>query len=63
VRAALADPEVTSVVAAALVTNRASWRVMEKVGMTHVRDFAIACFADPVVMYAICREGCSPPGV
>jgi hypothetical protein len=26
-----------------------------------VRDFAIPGFADPLVMYAICREGCSPP--
>jgi RimJ/RimL family protein N-acetyltransferase len=63
VRLALADPEVTCVVAAALVTNRASWRVMEKVGMTHVRDFAIPGFADLSVMYAICRDGCRPPGV
>lgn len=63
VRLALADPEVTAVVSAALVTNRASWRVMEKVGMTHVRDFAIAGFSDPIVMYAICRAGCAPPGV
>ena len=62
VKLALADPEVTAVVAAALVTNRASWRVMEKVGMAHVRDFAIAGFADPLVMYAICRAGGSPPG-
>ncbi len=63
VRLALADPEVTCVVAAALITNRASWRVMEKVGMTHVRDFAIPGYADPRVMYAACRDGCNPPGV
>jgi RimJ/RimL family protein N-acetyltransferase len=63
VRLALTDPEVTGVVAAALVTNRASWRVMEKIGMTHVRDFALAGYADPVVMYALYRDGCSPPGV
>jgi len=62
VRAALAAPDVTAVVAAALVTNRGSWRVMEKVGMTHVRNFAIAGYADPLVMYAICRAGCRPPG-
>jgi len=61
VRLALADSEVTGVVAMALVTNRASWRVMEKVGMTYVRDFTIAGFADPLVMYALCREGCRPP--
>jgi RimJ/RimL family protein N-acetyltransferase len=58
----LADPEVTAVVAAALVTNRASWRVMEKIGMVHVRDFTIPGFDDPQVMYAVCREGCYPPG-
>jgi RimJ/RimL family protein N-acetyltransferase len=62
-RLALADPEVTCVVSAALVTNRASWRVMEKIGMKHVRGFAISGFADPLVMYALCRDGCLPPGV
>src|SRR5262249_12726602 len=46
VRLALADPEVTDVVAAALVTNRASWRVMEKLGMARVREFAIPGFDD-----------------
>jgi RimJ/RimL family protein N-acetyltransferase len=59
---ALADPDVSSVVAAALVTNRASWRVMEKVGLVHVRNFAIAGFADPLVMYAVWRAGGGPPG-
>lgn len=62
IRLALADPEVTAVVAAALATNRASWRVMQKVGMAHVRDFTIPGFDDPLVMYATCRAGCSPPG-
>jgi RimJ/RimL family protein N-acetyltransferase len=62
VRTALANPEITAVVAAALVTNRASWRVMEKIGMTRVRDFTIAGFDDPLVMYAICRAGCCLPG-
>jgi RimJ/RimL family protein N-acetyltransferase len=52
VRLALADPEVTAVVAAALATNRASRRVMEKVGMARVREFAIPGFADPCVAYA-----------
>lgn len=61
VRLALADPTVTSVVAAALVTNRGSTRVMEKVGMARVREFAIPGFADPSVMYALCRDGCAPP--
>jgi RimJ/RimL family protein N-acetyltransferase len=62
VAGALADPDVTAVVAAALGTNRASWRVMEKIGMHHVRNFSIAGFDDPLVMYAICRAGCFPPG-
>ena len=64
VRHALALPAVTCVVAAALVPNRASWRVMEKIGMSRVREFALpadAGFTDPMVTYALCREGCSPP--
>lgn len=59
---ALADPEVTCVVAAALAPNRASWRVMEKLGMSRVREFAIPGLDVPSVMYAVCREGCRPPG-
>jgi RimJ/RimL family protein N-acetyltransferase len=61
VRLALADPVVTCVVAAALVPNRGSTRVMEKVGMACVREFAIPGFGDPAVMYAICRGGHAPP--
>lgn len=59
---ALADPEVTAVVAAALVTNRGSWRVMEKLGMTHVRDFTTPDLADPLVVYALGRAGQNPSG-
>lgn len=55
VSAALADPSVTAVVATALVTNRGSWRVMEKLGMTHTRDVALAGYADPLVVYEIGR--------
>jgi RimJ/RimL family protein N-acetyltransferase len=62
VKSALADPAVTAVVSVALVTNRGSWRVMEKVGMTHVRDFSVADFADPFVVYEVCRAGEKPPG-
>jgi RimJ/RimL family protein N-acetyltransferase len=61
VRRALNEPAATCVVAAALVTNRASTRVMEKAGLRYVRDFAIPGFADPSVMYAACRDGWSPP--
>jgi [ribosomal protein S5]-alanine N-acetyltransferase len=57
VKMALDDPEVTSVVACELVPNRASTRVMEKVGMSRVREFALLGFTEPIVMYAVCREG------
>jgi RimJ/RimL family protein N-acetyltransferase len=60
VRAAFADPAVTSIVAAALVPNRASTRVMEKIGMTRVREFTIAGLDDVLVTYAIARECASP---
>jgi [ribosomal protein S5]-alanine N-acetyltransferase len=59
---ALSYPEVTAVVAAALVTNRGSWRVMEKIGMTRVREFPITGYDDPLVTYAIGRAGEKPPG-
>jgi RimJ/RimL family protein N-acetyltransferase len=61
VRLAFTDSKVTSVVSAALVPNRASTRVMEKIGMTRIREFAIPGYDDLSVMYALCREGCSPP--
>lgn len=61
VRLAFEDPEVTALVASALVTNRASTRVMEKIGMTRIREFAIPGYDDPSVMYALCRAGCAPP--
>jgi RimJ/RimL family protein N-acetyltransferase len=61
VRRALAEPSITCIVAAALVANRGSTRVMEKIGLVRVREFAIPGYDDPSVMYALCREGCSPP--
>jgi RimJ/RimL family protein N-acetyltransferase len=57
VRAAHNTPDVTGVVAAALVTNRASWRIMEKVGMSRAREFAVSGFDDPLVTYAVYRAG------
>jgi RimJ/RimL family protein N-acetyltransferase len=60
VRLALSDPEVTAVVAAALVANRGSTRVMEKAGLTRVREFAMAD-RGTAVMYAVCPPGCEPP--
>ena len=63
VRLSLADPAVTCVVATALVTNRGSTRVMKKVGMARVRECLLppeTGFTDPLVIYARCRDGCSP---
>lgn len=59
---AFSQPEVTAVVAAALVTNRGSWRVMEKIGMKRVREFPIAGYDDPLVTYALDRAAHSSPG-
>jgi [ribosomal protein S5]-alanine N-acetyltransferase len=61
VRITLADPTATCIVSAALVPNRGSTRVMEKAGLRRIREFTIPGYADPLVMYAACREGCSPP--
>jgi RimJ/RimL family protein N-acetyltransferase len=61
VRIALDDGEVTSVVAHALVSNRASIRVMEKAGLAFVREFPVDGFTEPAALYAACRVGCSPP--
>jgi RimJ/RimL family protein N-acetyltransferase len=44
----LADPAVPRVVACALVTNGASCRVLEKVGLTRVRALVLPGFDDPV---------------
>jgi RimJ/RimL family protein N-acetyltransferase len=61
VQLGLADPDVTGVVAAALLPNRASTRVMEKCGLAWVRQFAVPGFDDPLVVYARCKAGCAPP--
>ncbi|HEV3439400.1 MAG TPA: GNAT family N-acetyltransferase [Gemmata sp.] len=60
VRLALDDPAVTCVVSYALIPNRGSTRVMEKAGLSRVREFTLSTYTDPGVMYAACREGCSP---
>jgi RimJ/RimL family protein N-acetyltransferase len=62
VQCTLVDPAVTCVVAAALISNRASTRVMEKIGMTRVREFAMPGFAESGVTFALWRAGCIPPG-
>jgi ribosomal-protein-alanine N-acetyltransferase len=59
VRLTLDDPTVTCVVAYALIPNRGSTRVMEKVGMSRVREFTLPGFTEPGVIYALCREGCT----
>jgi len=59
VRLAFTDPSVTAVVAVALTPNRASTRVMEKVGMSRVREFTIPGFDHPSVIYAVSRESSS----
>lgn len=59
VRRGLADPDTTAVVAVALVTNRASCRVLEKVGLSYERAVALPGFADPGAVYA--ARNCSRP--
>jgi [ribosomal protein S5]-alanine N-acetyltransferase len=59
VRLAFTDPSVTAVVATALAPNRASTRVMEKVGMSRVREFTIPGFDYPAVIYAVSRDSSS----
>ncbi len=61
VRLTLADPTMTCVVSAALVPNRGSTRVMEKAGLSFVREFRIPGFDDPLAMFATCRDGCAVP--
>ena len=54
---AFAEPTVTGVVACALVANRGSTRVMEKVGLTRVREIELPGHG-PAVTYARSR---TPP--
>ena len=51
VRDGLADPEVTRIVAVALVTNGASCRVLEKVGLVRTRTVALPGFDDPAAVF------------
>lgn len=50
------DPEVTAVVAVALVSNRGSTRVMEKVGLAFEREVPLPGFADAGAVYAARRR-------
>jgi ribosomal-protein-alanine N-acetyltransferase len=54
VRKALTELDAAQVVSVALVDNVASWRVMEKVGMTRVGTFEIPEYG-PAVKYALRR--------
>ncbi|MBY0459809.1 MAG: GNAT family N-acetyltransferase [Gemmataceae bacterium] len=54
-RRGLCDPDVTAVVAVAVVTNRASVRVMEKVGLSFEREIALPGYDAPGVVYALRR--------
>jgi [ribosomal protein S5]-alanine N-acetyltransferase len=56
VRRAFADPDVVRVVATALVSNVASTRVMEKVGMKKEKLFALPGYEIAAVKYALSRE-------
>lgn len=60
VRKAFADPAVARVVAAALADNRASIRVMEKVGLRRAREFPIAGYGQPAVTYALDKDQYDP---
>jgi RimJ/RimL family protein N-acetyltransferase len=46
------DPTIERIVGAALATNRASTRVMEKIGMSPTGKFQVPGFADPCLIYS-----------
>lgn len=50
-----ADPATTAVVACAIEANRASTRVMEKLGLTRQGAFAVPGFDSPGVVYRLSR--------
>lgn len=50
------EESIACVVSSALRDNRASWRVMEKVGLRFVREFEIPGYACPAVKYALSRS-------
>lgn len=56
VRHGFTDPTVEAVVAVALVTNRASTRVMEKAGLIRVQEWPLPGFPTPAVSYALNRS-------
>ena len=55
VRRGLLDSAVTAVVAVALATNRASCRVLEKIGLSYERAVALPGYADPGAVYSLTR--------
>ena len=62
VKLGLDDPDVTCVVACAMIANAASCRVLEKAGLRPVREFPLPGYDGLDRSYALCRAGCSPPG-
>jgi [ribosomal protein S5]-alanine N-acetyltransferase len=56
VHQAFADPRTERVVALALVANVASWRVMEKVGMSRAGEFQLTGFEPRAVKYVLERK-------
>lgn len=57
VELAFADPATTAVVASAIEANRASTRVMEKLGLTYRRSFVIGGYDSPGVVYQLDKAG------
>jgi len=61
VRRGFADPAVEAIVACVLVGNAASCRVLEKVGLRRVSEFALPGFEMPAAKYALTRAECGSP--
>jgi [ribosomal protein S5]-alanine N-acetyltransferase len=53
---AFADPTIEAIVAVALVENRASTHVMEKLGMKRVGEYPLPGYDIPAVKYALSRS-------
>lgn len=56
VRKAFTELDAKRIVSSALLSNVASWRVMEKVGMKRVRQFPLPGYDSPDVTYRLTRE-------
>jgi RimJ/RimL family protein N-acetyltransferase len=56
VRKAFTELDAKRIVSSALLSNVASWRVMEKVGLKRVQQFPLPGYDSPDVTYALARE-------